>query len=204
MHTSAVVRPAPASPAPRALHRQQAFLAAIAVLIWWWLAFRDGAAFAAGARTSLAVGATLMVLSRLGASALEALAYALFWRTRGERLPYARFLVGLVALSLVDRLAQGLAGLARSDAALAPWLAPVAGLHLLRDRWPEVGPGVWSAFGGLGLLTLSRLLMTAWLQARALERRLRGPLLVTVAAWLLTRVAVWWAVDLFRGMSPVR
>jgi hypothetical protein len=54
------------------------------------------------------------------------------------------------------------------------------------------------------LLTLARIAITAWLQSVGTGRRLRGPLLVTSLAWLATRVALWWAMDLFRGMSPLR
>jgi hypothetical protein len=145
-----------------------------------------------------------MLAARLVASALEAAFYALWWRTRGARLPYARFLVALVALSLVDRLSLGLAALAGRTPALAAWLAPVAGLHLVKERWPGLEPGLLAAFGSLGLLTLARLVMTAWLQSAGLGCRLRGPLLVTALAWSATRVALWWATDLFRGMSPLR
>jgi len=204
MRTSAAVRPAPLPPAHAGLLRQQLFLAVMALLLWWWLAWRDGAAFFTGPRGQVALAATFMVLGRLCASAVEALAYVAFWRTRGARLPYGRFLVGLVALSLTDHLALGLTGLARHDATLAPWLAPLAGAHLVRERWPGIEPGLWSAFGGLGLLTLARLVMTGWLQASGLGRRLRGPLFLTTAVWIVSRVVVWWGADLVRGMSPVR
>ncbi len=46
--------------------------------------------------------------------------------------------------------------------------------------------------------------MTAHLQAAGLGRPIGAPLLVTLVAWLLTRVLLWWTMDLFRGMSPMR
>ena len=61
-----------------------------------------------------------------------------------------------------------------------------------------------AAFGNLGVLTLLRVGMTGWAQARSLGRPLTGPLALTVAAWLLTRVTSWWSFDLLRGLSPVR
>ncbi len=203
MRTDATVRPAPLQPHAGYL-REQLFFAAVALVAWGWVAWRDGAAAFHGPRQHAAVAATLMLLARLGASAVEAAAYVLFWRARGERLPYVRFLLGLIALSLVDYLALCLTSLARHQAALAPWLAPVAGASLVRARWPGIEPGLWSAFGSLGLLTLARVAATGWLQAHGLGRRLRGPLLVAVVAWLASRVVVWWTLDLARGMSPAR
>ncbi len=204
MATDADIRPAPTPAAGAAFLREQLFFAVVALVAWCWVAWRDGAAAFHGPRQHAAVAAALMLLARLGASAVEAGAYVLFWRVRGERLPYARFLMGLVALSLADYLALCLTGLARHDAALAPWLAPLAGVSLVRERWPGIEPGLWSGFGSLGLLTLGRVAMTGWLQAHVLGRRLRGPLLVTFVAWLASRVVVWWTVDLARGLSPVR
>jgi hypothetical protein len=204
MDSSAAALAAPAVPDHRRLHRMNVFLFLIALASWWQLGYRQGGDAGAGQHLNVAVAATIMVLARLAVSAVEALAYALWWRTRGARLPYARFLVALVALSLVDRFAQSMAALAGRAPALAPWLAPVAGFQLVRDRWPGMEPGLWVAFGSLGLLTLARIAITAWLQSAGTGRRLRGPLLVTTLAWLATRVALWWSMDLFRGMSPLR
>ena len=204
MDVSAATLSARAVPDDRRMHRMNVFLSLVALASWWEAGYRQGGDLAAGQHLNLVIAATLMVLARLSASAIEALAYALWWRTRGARLPYRRFLVALVALSLVDRFAQGLVALAARTPALAPGLAPVAGLQLLRDRLPGAEPGLWVAFGSLGLLTLARIAITAWLQSAGTGRRLRGPLLVTTLAWLATRVALWWTMDLFRGMSPVR
>ncbi len=204
MDSSAAALAARAAPDNRRMHRMNVFLFVIALASWWELGLRQGSELGAGQHLNLAVAATIMVLARLAASAVEALVYTLWWRARGAHLPYARFLVALVALSLVDRFAQGVTALAGRAPALAPWLAPVAGLHLLRDRWPGAEPGLWVAFGSLGLLTLARIAITAWLQSAGTGRRLRGPLLVTTLAWFATRVSLWWTMDLFRGMSPPR
>ena len=204
METLAAALAARAVSDDRRMQRMNVFLFLVALASWWEAGYRQGSDLGAGQHLNLAVAATLMLLARLAASAVEALAYALWWRTRGARLPYLRFLVALVALSLTDRFALGLAALAGRSPALAPWLAPLAGLQLLRDRLPGVEPVLWVAFGSLGLLTLARLVITAWLQSAGTGRRLRGPLLVTTLAWLATRVALWWTVDLSRGMSPLR
>ena len=204
MDPSAAALSARVVPDERRMHRMNVFLSLIALASWWEMGYRQGSDLGAGQHLNLAVAATIMVLARLAASAVEALAYALWWRTRGARLPYARFLVALVALSLLDRFAQSLATFAARVPAVTPWLAPVAGLQLLKDRLPGAEPGLWAAFGSLGLLTLARLAITAWLQSAGTGRRLRGPLLVTTLAWLATRVALWWTMDLLRGMSPLR
>jgi len=204
MDSTVAILAARAEPDLRRMQRLNVFLFLVALASWWELGWRQGSALGAGRHPDLAVAATIMVLARLGTSAVEALAYALWWRTRGARLAYGRFLVGLVALSLVDRFAQSLAALAARTPALAPALAPLAGLQLLRERFPGAEPGLWTALGSLGLLTLARITVTAWLQSAGTGRRLRGALLVTALAWLVTRVALWWTMDLFRGMSPVR
>ncbi len=204
MDPSVAALAARTAPDPRRMHRMNVFLFVVALASWWELGLRQGRELGAGQHLNLAVAAGIMVLARLAASAVEALAYTLWWRTRGARLPYVRFFVALVALSLVDRFAQSLVALAGRSPGLAPWLAPVAGLQLVRERLPGLEPALWVAFGGLGLLTLTRLAITAWLQATGAGRRLRETLLVTAVAWLATRVALWWAMDLFRGMSPLR
>jgi hypothetical protein len=182
--------------------RGAALLFALALLSWAELGWRQGGSLAAR-HVNLAVAAGLMTAAHLAAGAIEASAYVLWWRTRGARLAWSPFFVGLVALSLVDRCAASLAALAQRAPALAPWLAPLAGPQLVRASLPGLEPGLWAAFGGLGLLTLARITATAWLQAAGTGRRLRAALVATALAWLATRVAVWWTVDLVRGMSPL-
>lgn len=182
--------------------RAAGLLFALALLSWGELGWRQGGALAAR-HVNLAVAAALMAAAHLVAGAIEASAYVLWWRTRGARLAWTPFFVALVALSLVDRCAASLAALAQRAPALAPWLAPLAGPQLVRGSLPGVEPGLWAGFGGLGLLTLARLGATAWLQAAGTGRRLRAALAVTALVWLVTRVAVWWSVDLVRGMSPL-
>ncbi len=180
-----------------------ALLFVLAVASWAELGWRQGGSAGLGRHVPVAVMAGLMVAAHLAGSALEASAYALWWRTRGARLRWRPFFVGLVALSLVDRCSASLAALARQVPALAPWLAPLAGPQLVPGLLPDVEPGLRAAFGGLGLLTLARIGATAWLQASGTGRRLRAALAVTACAWLAGRVAVWWLADLVRGASPL-
>jgi hypothetical protein len=204
LNATAIIPPSSASPAePRAL-RTYTFFLVVALVSWWEAAYRQGGDLGVGRHLNLAFAASLMVVSRVLASAVEALAYTLWWRARGARLPYVSFLVALVALSIVDRCALSLAMVATRSPALGPWLAPVAGLHLLGSGWLAGEPGLRAALGSFGLLTLARITLTAWLQAAALQRRLGSVLLVTAGAWLVTRVVLWWMTDLLRGMSPIR
>lgn len=193
-----------ARPADPGFDRLNRFLFLVALATWGEAGWRQGAALAAGTtHLPVAVAAALMIASRLAAGAVEALAYALWWRGRGARLPFARFFVALVALSLVDRCTLGLAALAAANPGLAPLLAPLAGPQALGARF-DAGAGLRAACGAIGALTLARVVITAWLQSVQAGRRMREALAVTAVAWLGSRVAVWWLVDLARGMSPIR
>ncbi len=201
MSTSAIIPPASASPTDRRSTRTYAVFLVIALVSWWEAAYRQGAGLGGERHLAPALVASVMIVARVLASAVEALTYVLWWRWRGERLPYARFLVALLALSIVDRLALSLAAWATRAPSLAPWIAPVVGPHVLGKDWLHGQAGLRAAFGSLGVLTAARVGLTAWVQAAALRRRLGGVLLLTCGAWLLTRIALWWTVDLLRGRS---
>ncbi len=204
MGFSASVLAPRAAPADRRFDRLNLFLCLVAFAFWWEAGWRQGALLMAGVpRGHVAVAASLLVAGRLAANAVEALFYALWWRARGARLPYGRFLVALVALSLVDRFGLALTAVAERSPALGPMLAPLAGPQALGARF-GLEPGLRAALGSLGVLTLARLAITAWLQSVQAGRRLRGALAVTAVAWLGSRVALWWMVDLARGLSPMR
>jgi hypothetical protein len=189
-------------PDDQRFERMTRFLALVSLAFWCETGWRQGAALFGGAATAkLAIAAVLMLFSRLGANAIEALAYVLWWRARGARLPYIRFLVALVALSLVDRFSLALTSLAAHTPALGPLLAPLAGPQALGDRF-DLAPGLRAACGAFGALTLSRIVITAWLQSVQTGERMRGALAVTALVWLGSRVALWWLLDLARGASP--
>jgi hypothetical protein len=202
--TSTLIPPLSASPAEPRARRTYVAIAIVALVSWWEAAYRQGGDVGLGRHLNLAAAATIMVVARVAGSAIEALVYTLWWRTRAARLPYVPIWVALVALSVVDRLALSLAWVATRTPALAPWLAPVAGLHLLGSSWLAAEPGLRVALGSLGLLTLTRITMTAWFQAAVLRRPLGGTFLVTGVVWLASRVMQWWTTDLLRGMSPIR
>jgi hypothetical protein len=174
----------------------------------WWgevrlqlLALPEGpGAYGAHGVDAMAMAA---VATRIPGVLTEAILYTLGWRLRGFRLPYWRFVCWVATLSTLDLLGFSL----RRAAEDAP-----QGLHLLGVALagsaipgaPAFHPsGSAAAFGNFGLLTLLRVIMTAWAEARGIGRPLGGPLVVTCAAWLATRLVAWWSVDLLRGMSPV-
>ena len=123
---------------------------------------------------------------------------------QGRRVRIAWLFAWIATFSVLDFLGLGLSRLASHHALASAWLAPVAGMGLTRSRFPDLGAGVWAGFGTAGLLTGLRIYLTARQQARVLGSTIAGPLALTLFAWLVTRVAVWWSVDLLRGMSPVK
>jgi len=182
----------------------------VAVAACWWAAatilLPQAVASQLGRTSPAAVplALALSVLGRFAGFGIEAGFYILWWKMQQRRVRPACFFAWIVTFSLLDFLGLGLGRLASHHSGASPWLAPVAGIGLLRSRWPDLGAGAWASFGTAGLLTGLRIYLTARQQARALRSPLVGPLALTLCAWLLTRVAVWWGVDLLRGMSPVK
>jgi hypothetical protein len=167
--------------------------------IAWWNAGRDvlaGAAAHAPATAAPPAMAVAFALAKLGGHLIEAAAYRAWWTLRAVRVRYLDLLAAVVSLSLLDLLGLAL----RSRASGAAWLPWVVG--------PRAGGiagagGLGVAFGALGLLTLLRLAGTAYVQRRLSGRGLTESFALTLGLWLATRLAVWWAVDLLRGRSPV-
>jgi hypothetical protein len=176
----------------------------------WWAETREQIANAVGAAAGAdpagdpAAMASAALLARSLATISEAGCYVLWWKSRGARLPFWRFLSWIIGLSTVDLLGFALRR-AAADAPTIPRMvcAVLAGPAAL-DAADAAGSGLATAFGSLGALTLLRVAMTAWAQSRGIGRPLAGPMLVTLCAWLLTRLTGWWAFDLVRGLSPVR
>jgi hypothetical protein len=144
----------------------------------------DGAVFAA-------------VAARTAGHALEAAFYSGFWRVRDLKIGFAWMFVAVVSLSVLETLANATA-LLGADGSL-PWLAPLVGVRAIEGAL-QGAPGLRLAFGSFGLLSVARLVGTAWAQSRD-GAPWTGALRVTAAAWLAGRLATWWTADLLRGFS---
>jgi hypothetical protein len=174
-------------------------------LAWsWWLETRTQLDALAGMEGALDTGAAAAaaVAGRIPAVLAEAAVYRLWWRARGRRLPFWRFVCWVALLSGLDLLGFSLRR--AMEAASEPGRIVAS---VLAGPGPggttDAHTGLVAAFGNFGVLTLSRVAITAWAQARGIERPLAGPLLLTSIAWLLTRLIAWWSVDLMRGLSPI-
>ena len=172
---------------------------------WWKEIIAQLQAAAATTPVAAPVALAWLGLAARGLSTLtEAAIYVLWWRSRGARLRYWRFAAWIAALSAADLFGFAL-GRAAEDAPGVPRIlcAVLAG-RIALDGARVVESGADAAFGNFGVLTLLRIGMTAWAQARGTGRPLGGPLAITASAWLLTRLTTWWSFDLVRGLSPVR
>ncbi|OGF11209.1 MAG: hypothetical protein A2W00_10160 [Candidatus Eisenbacteria bacterium RBG_16_71_46] len=206
LHPPASV-PRPGLPWPLAPWALLPWLASIGWGWWQTLASQLGQVSigaGAGAARALAVGLAVALLARVAGFIAESGFYVLWWRARGSHIPFWRLSSWIAALSAADLLAMSLGRLAeRHGGALPLVLAPLAGASLLRSQVPGLDAGLWVGFGSLGLLAAARVALTARAQAVALDRRIAAPLALTAGAWLASRVALWWIVDLARGMSPL-
>jgi len=191
----------------------KAALGLAAIMLVWWLTTRQQLA-AAGIDEAFAgsnlpqVPVTLLafasVAGRFTGLALEAAFYLAWWRSWGAPFRFGRFFGWIAGLSLIDAWALGLRAIARDHSgALATWLAPLAGIDLLRDGPPGSASSIQLAFGTLGITTLARIGLTAHAQARETGRGFAMPVLLTSVVWLACRVVTWWTLDLARGASPL-
>jgi len=168
---------------------------------WWRVSARQLAELAPALAAHASVAATLAVAARLAGVLLEAGFYVVFWRTRGARLPFWRYVSYLVLGSLADLQALDLASLGRAADPHHAWIAVLAGPGAAPHAFTLRHPIVTGAFAGLGLITLVRWCWTAWAQAVATGRPLRAPLVLTAAVWLATHLAAAAALALARGRS---
>jgi hypothetical protein len=149
----------------------------------------------------IALAATLGAIGKLSGHVSEAGFYVLLWRARQVRLPFWRFLVVVVSASMADQLAYTIGQPFLSGGAPG-WRVWLAGIHLIPDLFQD-SPAMRAAFGSVGLLTASRIMVTAGLQAQATGRRFLEAAGWTTLVWFVTRLVAMWTIDLLRGLSPV-
>lgn len=171
----------------------------------WWIEIRTQLealpdVVPAGGVESMAAFA---VAARVPALLSEAVVYHLWWRARGFRLPFWRFTSWVAMLSTIDVLGFSIRRAAGDDSEALRVLAAVFAGPGGPGGATAPASGIAAAFGSLGILTIVRIGMTAWAQARGIGYALGRPLLLTAGAWLVSRIIAWWSVDLLRGMSPL-
>ena len=175
-------------------------------LAWsWWFEIRSQVAALAASAPTLDAGmfAAMGLVARALATLSEAGIYTLWWRSRGLRLPYWRFQGWVAALSATDLVGYSLRRAAEDAPDASRWMiAALAGPGALEPSSTGV-PGGMVGLGSLGILTSTRVAMTAWAQARGIGRPLARPLFLTASAWLVTRLIGWWSFDLMKGSSPI-
>ena len=192
---------------PRAFHPAWSPVWIAFVGYQWWVEIVQqlaGSLPADAPQIHAQVAGALGAVGHVAGSAVEALFYLGWWRARGIRLGFARLFEWLVSISVLDLLASGLTRVAESHPGwVAHALEVFVGLGVVRGDESGFGSGFRAAFGPVGLLCVARLMATAAIQRRGTERGLAAPLRLTLAVWLLGRLANWWLVDLARGMSPL-
>jgi hypothetical protein len=130
---------------------------------------------------------------------LETSFYAMLWSTRGARLRIVPCLLALLQLSMLEVVASLI--LHHSPPAGAGHVLAVL-LAGARASWDGVTPGgLAGAFGSLGVLTLARIALWAWVQALATGRRWREAAAWIALVWVATHLAQGWSIELLRGRS---
>jgi hypothetical protein len=157
-------------------------------------AFARGAA-PGGASWPPGVLACAGALAVAAAATLEAAAYAVPWRALGRPVSVRRVTVATFSLSALDALALPVVWRAHAEPTSAAWLAWAVGPRAL-------GPpasGLDAALAGVGLVAAARVALLAAAHARIARVPWHRALAVLAAGWLLTRLVLWWTVDLVIG-----
>ena len=161
-----------------------------------WLEVLYGSAAAAHSSSPWIV-ALVGLASQLAFTAAEAAAAVACWRALGRRVRWSaiapRLLVASSAETLAVSIAAGRAHLPRG------WALALAGPRAAEPAGPP--HGIAAAFAAVGALALVRLLLSAWLQARAARASFVVAMALVLAMWLVSRLAVWWTFDLLQGRS---
>lgn len=144
----------------------------------------------------LAAGAAGLV----GMAALaESWSYAVAWRAFGRAFAPWRVAAQTYVLSTLDVVALSLVAEAHAHPDRAAWIAWLAGA---RAAGPAPAGALAASLGGAGLLTLLRAALLAGAHAKAAGTSWPRAAAVVAAGWVLTRLVLWWTVDLVTGPLP--
>jgi hypothetical protein len=192
MTTSSI---APVAPVPAKLGEARACVTALLVAVMWLDVLHDSTAVATPhAAWWLALAG---LAAQLAFTAFEALAAAAAWRLAGYRARWSALAPRILAASAAETLAVSIAA-GRARLAIS-WASLLAGPRALRA--PGAEHGLAAAFAAVGLLALARVVLSAWLQARAARASFTTALRLVLALWIVSRLAVWWMIDLLQGRS---
>jgi hypothetical protein len=166
---------------------------------WWRLCARELTLAHPAGGAALAWAASAGTLGRLAAVLVEAGFYVLLWAGFGRRLRFWRFASWLIAISMLEVLAESTRLDLRARGGAGVFDALLLGPGVLHAAAPA--SGLTAALGGLGVATAFRIGWTALIQARALGVRWAWAAAAVGATWLMTRGALWMVAELMRGRS---
>jgi hypothetical protein len=130
-------------------------------------------------------------------TACEAAVAVQAWRVAGASVRWRELAPRLLAVSSIEALATAIAvGHTTVPQALAAWLA---GPRAAATANPVSGSAF--AFAAFGVLTVTRLLLSAHAQAGVARASYVRALLVVGTLYLATRLVMWWSFDLMQGRS---
>jgi len=170
---------------------------------WWRASIQDLRLGVHAGATVSSLALVLALAGKLTGWLIESTFYHSFWKARGRRLPFWRFFCVVASASIADLFAHAIAASVHRSPSHGPWLAWVAGAQLARGPAWLSTPALRAMLGTMGVLTVVRLSITAWAQRAALGLAFARALAWTALFWLMSRVALFFAVDLTSGMSPL-
>jgi hypothetical protein len=137
---------------------------------------------------ALGVGVASAALGKLLGALAETALYAAWFAVLGRALPFGAVWVWLVSLSLLDTFGTVATGFAPDlDGVVRAVVGVLCNGRLL------LAPDVYDShvlapvLSGFSVFAALRIVSTAWVLARATERRLGGALAMTLGAWASTR-----------------
>ena len=177
-----------------------------AASIWFealWRTTRDASA----SPLTPTVAALVGLGTQLVYTALEASLATAAWSSLGRDVRWSRLAPALLTASVTEAFALSVI----SERPYWPqaWRVALAGARAQPEH-VAAGP-LAQAFAGFGVLTLARLVLATHAHADALRasvshstsasRHWRDAALLVLTFYAASRLAIWWALDLFRGRS---
>ena len=202
------MRSTPALPVPApSLETLRAWgFAWLAAAIWFEVLWR-AAELAPPARLSTAMAAAVGLATQVAFVAVEASLGTAAWAVLGRRVRWRSLAPALLTASVAEAVAVWVV----SGASRLPEPVRVLLVGARGALEPTSESSLSRAFAGFGLLAILRLLLTTCAHADALKacagpqlshrRRWQDAVLLVLAFYGASRLALWWGLDLLRGRS---